>query len=125
SKFPNYVIEPPATRVRKAGGGERVIPAPIIGQNPESSLIERARERATAIRKHGFLQRRNINPVLAFPRKYGNQPALDMKNFLNGIWERQGIEFRFELFQYANVEQLRFEIERVGYDSAMVVLPER
>jgi hypothetical protein len=125
SKFPGHVIFPPAIRVRSAGANERIIPAPVFGENAESSLIDRARERTTSIRKHGFLQRRNINPVLAFPKRFGDRSPFEMRKFLNGIWERQGIDFRFEVFRYADVEELRREIERVGYDSAMVVLPER
>jgi hypothetical protein len=124
SKFPNLLIAPPAVRVRNRSS-ESVIPVPALDKNAETNLTDRARERATAIRKHGFLQRRNINPVLAFPEKFGPHSPQEMRNFLNRIWERQGINFRFEVFRYAGVEQLGREIERVGYDSAVVVLPER
>lgn len=125
SRLPTYLVSPPSTRVKAAGKSEKVIKAPRLDSEPEKNLTLRARERSNTIRRNGFLQRRTINPVLAFPTKFGEPAGLQMKKLLDEIWEEQGVGYRFGHFQFSNVDELRRAIEHHGYDCVIAVLPER
>ena len=50
--------------------------------------------------------------------------AKRMKNDLNYLLGAQGINYRFEMSRYRNVEEIKKEIEANGYDAALIVLPE-
>jgi hypothetical protein len=121
---PSIDIAPPSLRVRGEEGAEAIIPALVSAGDVETNLRMRARDRWDSVRRHGFLQRRSINPLLAFPHQFGEQGAVDMKRALNLILERQGIDYRFEFFRFKEVDEVRKEVEREGYDALIVVLPE-
>jgi hypothetical protein len=74
--------------------------------------------------QYGFLQKRPINPLLACPQNFGERRAGRTARDLNYIWENQRIDYRFSHFLYRDVEDIRKEIEREGYDALMAVLPE-
>lgn len=120
--LPNIVIAPPALRVRGAGGVETIIETPVM--DTEASLRIRAKERSNFVRRYGFLQHRSITPAIAYPQHLGERPARRLKKDLNRILELQGIDFRFEFFLYRNVDDIRREAERRGYNALFVVLPE-
>lgn len=46
-----------------------------------------------------------------------------MKNDLNYLLGAQGINYRFEMSRYRNVEEIKKEIEANGYNAALIVLP--
>lgn len=112
----------PALRVANSGGKETIIPGSESGV--VGSLRSRVRSRRDHVHRHGFLQHRPINPLLACPRFFGEERAARLAEDLNSIWRRQGIEYRFAYSLYGNVEELRRQVENSSYDSLLVVLPE-
>jgi len=124
SALPCLEIAPPSLRVKGENNTETIIPALISGGDFETDLKSRVRDRADSVRRHGFLQQRSINPLLAYPYRFAERGAVDMNRALNWIWEHQGIDYRFEHFRYKSVDEIRSEIENKGYDALMVVLPE-
>jgi len=115
-------VRPPAIRVKGKGDTEQIIRAPAA--NNEELLHKRARMRSDNIRKYGYLQQRPIDPLLAWPERMGAPAAERMLKDLNEILEWQGVNFRFRLYRYQRVEDIRLEIERVGCDALLAVLPE-
>ena len=115
-------VLPPSVRVRGADGKEEIIKAPHTAS--EDALRKRAKRRSEHIRRYGFLQQRPINPLLAWTRRAGEQPADRFLKDMNRILVEQGINFKFTLFRYKDVEEIRREVERGEYDALLAVLPE-
>jgi hypothetical protein len=115
-------VLPPSVRVRGADGTEEIIKAPTAAS--EDALRKRARLRSDHIRRHGFLQQRPINPLLAWTRSAGEQPADRLLEDMNRILAEQGINFKFTLFRYDTVEEIKREVEEKEYNTLLAVLPE-
>src|SRR5205085_1997972 len=113
---------PPSVRVRGADGTEEIIKAPTAAS--EDMLRKRARLRSEHIRRYGFLQQRPINPLLAWTLRAGEQPADRLLEDMNRILAEQGINFKFTLFRYDTVEEIKREVEEKEYDTLLAVLPE-
>lgn len=122
-RLPTTFILPPAIRVKDKNGDETIIEPPIAAS--DDLLKKRMRDRSDHIRRYGFLRQRPINPLLAWHRRFGKQTANRMKNDLNYLLESQGIEYKFEFMLFNDVDEIRKEIERNGYDALLAVLPER
>jgi hypothetical protein len=115
-------VLPPSVRVRGADGTEEIIKAPTAAS--EDALQRRARRRSEHIRRFGFLQQRPINPLLAWNRCKGEQPADRLLEDMNRILAEQGINYQFTLFRYDTVEEIRRKVEQGGFDALLAVLPE-
>jgi hypothetical protein len=113
---------PPAVRVRSAGGGQTVLPAP--NQVTEEAVRSRGRDRLNYIRKNGFLERRPIFPVLAWPEERGRKGGASMKEDLELIWKDQGIEASLKLVYYSQVDDIRRALEDGPENAVLAVLPE-
>lgn len=122
NELPRSFVLPPAVRVKGRGEAEELIRAP--SSNSEELLRKRTKMRSESIRKYGYLQQRPIDPLLAWPERMGVPAAERMLKDLNEILEEQGVNFRFRLYRYQRVEDIRLEIEKGGYDSLLAVLPE-
>lgn len=122
SAFPVIPIRLPTLRVRDKDRGERIIAASAFLS--EECLQQRGRDRMEQVRRHGFLQQRPINPLLAWPERLGWDRAKRMRNDLNHILQSVGIDYRFVAFMYRDVEHLRTQIDRKGFDALIAVLPE-
>jgi hypothetical protein len=120
--FPTILVPLPALRVRKKDGAEVILPA--NGYVTENGIKERGRDRLEHIKRHGFLQERPINPLLAWPLQFGWDRARRMMQDLNYILRSEGIEYGFEAFLYQDVEHLHAHIGKRGFDSLVAVLPE-
>lgn len=115
-------IAPPAICVKGRDNKIEIIAPPA--EITEETLRERTKLRSQHIRRYGFLEHRPINPLLAYPKYVNEDAAKRMKNDLNYILGAQGINYRFEMSRYRNVEEIKKEIEQNGYDAALIVLPE-
>lgn len=122
SAFPALLIAPPRLRVKGPHGTEHVLP-PCVRVN-ESALRDRARDRLDRVKRHGFLDQRPINPLLACPRFFGPDRARRMRDDLNRILRSEGIDYSFDEFLYNDVEHLNSHIVRREYDALLAVLPE-
>lgn len=122
---PQISFLPPRLRLRGAEAGEELIMESPSRHSAEE-LKKRYLKRAQIIRQNGFLQQRSINPLLAWPKKFvlDKVPAERLLEDLNRIWQEQNIKFKFDLFIYEDVESLRKEVERGGYNALFAVLPE-
>lgn len=122
TSLPSEIVAVPALRVRDEGPKERIIPAP----HPltEAALKHRVQQRRDAIKRFGFLQGNPINPLLAWPKRFGEHRAARMADDLNNLMANAGIRFRFQWCLYDNVEELRRHIEKNGIDTLFAVLPE-
>lgn len=119
---PNDTVAFPALRVSGPDNKERLIKAPR--DKKESALRQRGRDRTDALKTFGFLQSRPINPLLAWPHRFGCDRAERMARDLNYLMERAGIEYRFVWTLYEHIDALnRFVTER-GHDTLLAVLPE-
>jgi hypothetical protein len=118
----SLIVLPPAIRVRGHNGREMIIPGPE--HLTERALQQRARARMDAIRERGFLQRRPINPALAWPNRLDLARGEHLGRHFNAILSDHGIEQTFALLRYRTAEELRATIEREAYDTVMVILPE-
>jgi hypothetical protein len=121
--FDTILIAPPDIRVRGAGSKEGVIQAPAIASEP--NLRARGRDRSEHIRKYGFLIRRPIDPLLAWPSRLDQRGGTRLKEDLENIWECQGVQERFRLIRYDDIDEIRKAVERDGCDALLAVLPER
>lgn len=74
--FGTIFIGPPDVRVRGAGGKEVILKAPAILS--ESNLQRRTWDRSDHVRKNGFLTRRPIDPVLAWPSRLDERAGGDL-----------------------------------------------
>jgi hypothetical protein len=122
STLPHEMTEFPSLRVRGEGVKEQVLPAP----HPISkeALRNRGRARTDALKRFGYLQWRPINPLLAWPKRFGADRARRMADDLNHLMQNAGIDFRFKWTLYDNVEELGRSIKAQNHDSLMAVLPE-
>jgi hypothetical protein len=116
-------VMPPAVCVMGEGGSTEIIGAPR--EATEECLRERTRLRSQHIRRFGFVEQRPIHPLLAYPHTADDAAAHRMERDLNHILEAQGIAYRFSLHRFASVGEIGNQIEREGYDAALVVLPEQ
>jgi hypothetical protein len=119
------IVALPTLRVRDEGRdkcNERLIPVP----NPltEANLKARAQQRQDAMKKFGFLQGHPINPLLAWPKRFGTQRASRMADDVNRQLASAGITFKFGHFLYCDVEELRRHVEKQKIDALFAVLPE-
>ena len=121
-QFESLVILPPAVRVRGREGKEVVVPGPRRAD--DESLTRRSRSRMEHIRKNGFLIRRSINPVIAWPAHLGQSRGERLKKDLESIWAEHGIEAAFQPVPFNSVEELGVAVEAGGYDSVLAILPE-
>ncbi len=115
-------ILPPAVRVRSAEGGRTVLQAP--SQATEQVLRSRGWDRLSYVKKNGFLERRAIFPLLAWPEGRGRGGGASIKKDLELIWKDQGIEESFELVFYNNAEDIRKAVENGQGNAVLAVLPE-
>ena len=120
--FGRVLIGPPDVRVRSAGVEQEILKAPSILS--EANLRTRAWDRSNHVRKNGFLIRRPIDPVLAWPSRLNDQGGIRLQKDLEMIWESQGVKERFRLIRYANVDEIRRAVEQAGNDALLAVLPE-
>jgi hypothetical protein len=121
--FETTLIPPPDVRVRGADGKEVVIKTPEIAS--EHSLKARARDRSEHIRRHGFLVRRPIDPLLSWPSKLDQRGGARLKEDLEHIWESQGVQERFRLIRSGDVDEIKKAVEQEGCNALLAVLPER
>jgi hypothetical protein len=119
----SLLILPPAVRVRGRTGTEVIIEAPQRAD--DGGLEQRCRQRTKHIRNHGFLVRRPINPLLAYPAEHGHDRGMRLKKDLERIWAGQSIDAVFEFRLYRNVEDIRRAVEEGHHDTLLAVLPER
>ncbi len=89
----------------------------------KTTLYERTKKRSQHIRHYGFIVRRPINPLLAYPRFSDDSSARRMQADLNYLLKQQGIDYRFGLLRFRDVDEIRREVEQKKYDSAVIVLP--
>jgi hypothetical protein len=122
-QFPTIPVRFPALRVRDKDQGERIIAAPAV--RSEDGLRQRGRDRLEQVRRHGFLQQRPINPLLAWPRPLGTSGRSSrMMRDLNYLLEGVGIDYRFQAYLYHDVEELARHVAKNGHDAVLAVLPE-
>jgi hypothetical protein len=121
--FGTIFIGPPDVRVRGAGGKEVILKAP--GILSEANLKTRAWDRSDHVRKNGFLIRRPIDPVLAWPSRFDERGGPRLKQDLEDIWESQGVQERFRLVRNDDVDEIRKAVEDGDHDALLAVLPER
>jgi len=119
--FPARLIPPPAVRVR-GREGEIVIPAPVDAT--EEAMLRRMRDRSAHVRRHGFLEPRPINPLLACPRSFGEARAVRMAADLNYLLRRYHIPQAFSWFLYRDVQDIARHIDTGEHDALLAVLPE-
>lgn len=112
----------PALRVRGEGSAERVLPSP----NPvtRDALRNRGRQRTDALKRFGYLQGNPINPLLACPKRFGQDRSKRMASDINNLMKSAGIGFQFQWMLYENVDELGRYITSKGFDSLLAVLPE-
>jgi hypothetical protein len=121
--FDTLLIMPPVLCVRTSPDRISHLSAP---EEPTAeALARRARLRADYVRRHGYLERRPINPLLACPKQFGEKRARRVRSDLNWILERQGLDFRFgDPLIYDTVQDIVRAIEGDAYDTLFAVLPE-
>lgn len=121
--FEHGVVGPPAIRIRDRHG-EGVLVAP--DRITVASLRKRGRARADALKKHGLLQHRPMNPLLACPAKYFAEPRAERLMYdLNQILEVQNLPFRFKRFDlYQDAYEVHQALVNGDFDSVLAVLPE-
>ncbi|MBN8603429.1 MAG: hypothetical protein J0M26_20505, partial [Planctomycetes bacterium] len=112
----------PALRVRGEGTAELVLPSPI--PVTREALRNRGRQRTEALKRFGYLQSNPINPLLAWPKRFGQDRAKRMATDINYLMKIAGIGFQFQWFLYENVDELGRYITSRGFDSLFAVLPE-
>jgi len=115
-------VPPPDIRVRGEGGTIETLLGPL--ERNEVVLRGRARQRLLSIGRNGFLQRRPINPLLAWPGVAGDRGGRRLKHDLEYICSGQGIEIQFDLMSYRDTEEVARSVEARGCDSVFAVLPE-
>ena len=114
---------PPALRVKASPEGIDLIPAPQ-GDLPHD-LKHRRGKLVDHIRKNGYLQQRPINPLLVYPRTFGQERASRLRSDLNQLVIQQGLDFRFEAqWWYRTIHDIRQKVEQEEYDTLFAVLPE-
>ena len=118
----SVIVRLPAIRV-KDSTGDKVLQN--SGDSDRNSLRKRAKGRAQHVEKFGFLIRRPINPVLAYPITYKKNRADRLGKDFNEVFRTQKVDFRFSMLQYKNVHDLVNNIRKGKYDAALVVLPTR
>lgn len=116
------LVLPPSIRVIGANGKEEVLEAPSVAT--EDGLKKRARRRFEHIRRYGFLQQRPIKPLLAWKSGPADRHADRLLEDMNLILAEQGIKYKFDLFRYHSVEEIRRKVEAGEYDALLAVLPE-
>lgn len=121
-EFDTLTVILPAIRVRGENGREVVIAGPADAS--EDALRRRGKDRALNIRRHGFLERRPINPLLACPTDFGMDRAARMTKDMNHLLRRYRVEQTFDSFLYRDVQELRKRVEENGYDALLAVVPE-
>ncbi len=122
SSLPFEMVPFPSLRVRGEGASERILPAP----HPvtREALRNRGRQRTDALKRFGYLQGRPINPLVAWPRRFGQERAKRMARDLNHLMRSAGIGYQFKWTLYDNVDGLNRYVEKNGHDSILAVLPE-
>lgn len=116
------IVAFPALRVRGEGSDERVIPSP----HPvtRDALRSRGRQRTEALKRFGYLQGNPINPLLAWPKRFGEGRAKRMATDINHLMKSAGIDYQFQWVLYDNVDELGRYVTTNGFDSLLAVLPE-
>jgi hypothetical protein len=122
ASLPTEEVAFPALRVRDQGVTERVIPGPR--PVTKEALRARGRQRTEALKRFGFLQGRPINPLLAWPKRFGQQRAQRMASDLNDLLNGAGIEYQFQSRLFDSVDELNSLVTKNGFDSLLAVLPE-
>ena len=89
--LPSEIVTFPALRVRHEGTNERVLPSPE--PVTKESLRNRGRQRTEALKRFGYLQGRPINPLLAWPKRFGQDRAKRMADDLNHLMQNAGIGY--------------------------------
>lgn len=122
ASLPSELLTLPALRVRHEGTRERVLAAtePVT----KEAMRNRGRQRTDALKRFGYLQGRPINPLLAWPQRFGQDRAKRMADDLNQLMRNAGIEYQFNWTQYSSADELGRYISKQGFDSLLAVLPE-
>jgi hypothetical protein len=120
--FEGVFILPPAVQVRDSNGSAALMAAPT--ETTDKALEARALERASFVRRNGFLVRRPINPALAWPARMGKERGARMGRDLEYLCSKQGIKVNFGLLTYNSVEEIRRKLDGAGNDTLLAVLPE-
>jgi hypothetical protein len=123
-EFEHLIVLPPDLKIKTA-----VDKVGILSLNRETSIEEsmknRAVQRARQIRQNGYLEQRPINPLLAFPSRFGSVRANRLQRDLNWIIKNQGLDFKFGIpLLYSTVAEISAKVEKDGYDALFAVLPE-
>ncbi len=122
-QFETIQFVPPKLRVSPSLEGVDLIPTPTDGSPQE--LKSRRRKLTDHIRKNGYLQQRPINPLLVYPRSFGQERASRLRSDLNQLVIQQGLDFQFEAqSRYRAIHDIRQKVEQEEYDTLFVVLPE-
>jgi hypothetical protein len=116
-------VLPPAIRLRSPNGGVEILAPPSAPT--EAELRNRAQKRMRMIRKNGFLIRRPISPLLAWPERLGDASGRRMKADVEFTCENQGVPIVFDLLFYREVEEIARSVDKSNYDAVLAVLPER
>jgi hypothetical protein len=122
ASLPGEIVTFPALRIRDQGSNERILPSPE--PVTKEALRNRGRQRTEALKRFGYLQGRPINPLLAWPKRFGQDRAKRMADDLNQLMQDAGIDYRFKWTLYDNVDELGRFVQKHGYDSMLAVLPE-
>lgn len=122
-QFETIQFVPPKLRVSPSLEGIDLIPTPTDGSPQE--LKSRRRKLTDHIRKNGYLQQRPINPLLVYPKSFGQERAGRLRSDLNQLVIQQGLDFRFEAqWWYKTVHDIKRKVDQEKYDTLFVVLPE-
>ncbi len=122
-RFDHEIVLPPAVYVRGRDGARARLAPPRRASYRD--LQQRSRKRLRHIQENGFLVRRPISPMLAWPRRFPTAQGNRLKADLEAIWSEQGIDASFYLIRYDNVAQIRAELEQGDCNTLLAVLPER
>ena len=75
--LPSEIVTFPTLRVRDEGANERILPSP--DPVTKDALRSRGRQRMEALKRFGYLQGRPINPLLAWPKRFGQDRAREWR----------------------------------------------
>lgn len=121
--FDTLFIKPPTIQVRASKNRTKNISTPQ--ECTRNALKKRGIERARAIRDHGFLEHRPINPLLACPKQFGERRASRLQSKLNWMFQKYNVDYKFgKPYLYKDVKEIKKKVEQGEYNTVFAVLPE-